>query len=262
MLLLHTRFASHILTVCLGLHILVVITIFILIVALKDLVLKLIYAHFWRVSINKRLVSVRFSNTKLSIISILPIHIYAWYLPSVLRCSCSLIDIVTENLHLPCFRSNTHLGITVCTIQLSGDLIVRRRNMVERTTWSNFSSILSSLLRFVSHGKLGSSSIMLRVGMRCIGQQSTSLIHGRVTIWAWSVFSFNSRLLQYGVIIRRNYFFQAILPTWMPVETIVDSHPSELFKGFLAVTDTDICRWNLAVGLVKLIVVQSAILIN
>ena len=47
----------------------------------------------------------------------------------------------------------------------------------------------------------------------------------------------------------------------MSIETIVDSHPSELLEGFLAVTDTDICRWNLAVGLVILIVVQAAILI-
>ena len=77
MLLLHTRFASYILTVGLGLHILAIITILVLIVALKDLVLKLIDAHFWRVSINERLVSVRFSNAKLSITSILPIHIYA-----------------------------------------------------------------------------------------------------------------------------------------------------------------------------------------
>ena len=47
----------------------------------------------------------------------------------------------------------------------------------------------------------------------------------------------------------------------MPIQTIVDAHPSKLFKGFLAVTDADICGWNLAVGLVKLIVVQAAILI-
>ena len=97
--------------------------------------------------------------------------------------------------------------------------------------------------------------------MRCIGQQSTSLVHGCVTIRAWSVFSFNCRLLQYGVIIRRDYFFQTILPTWMPIQTIVDSHPSELFEGFLSVTDTDICGWNLAVSLVHLIIVQAAILI-
>ena len=77
MLLLHARFASHILTVSLRLDILAVITVLILIVALKDLVLKLIDAHFWRVSINELLVSVRFSNAKLSITSILPIHIYA-----------------------------------------------------------------------------------------------------------------------------------------------------------------------------------------
>ena len=77
MLFLHTRFACHILTVSLGLYILAVITILILIVALKDLVLKLIDAYLRRVSINELLVSVRFSNAKLSITSILPIHIYA-----------------------------------------------------------------------------------------------------------------------------------------------------------------------------------------
>ena len=47
----------------------------------------------------------------------------------------------------------------------------------------------------------------------------------------------------------------------MPIQTIVDAHPSKLFKGFLAVTDADICGWNLAVCLVELIIVQAAILI-
>ena len=47
----------------------------------------------------------------------------------------------------------------------------------------------------------------------------------------------------------------------MPIQTIVDTHPSKLFKGFFTVTDADICGWNLAVGLVKLIIVQAAILI-
>ena len=97
--------------------------------------------------------------------------------------------------------------------------------------------------------------------MGCIGQQSTSLVHGCVTIRAWSVFSFNCRLLQYGVIIRRDYFFQTILPARMSIETVVYPHSSELFKGFLAVTNADICGWNLTVGLVYLIIVQAAILI-
>ena len=77
MLFLHTRFSSHILTVSLGLYILAIIAIFVFIVALMDLVLKLIHAHFWRVSVNERLVSVRFSNAKLSITSILPVHVDA-----------------------------------------------------------------------------------------------------------------------------------------------------------------------------------------
>ena len=47
----------------------------------------------------------------------------------------------------------------------------------------------------------------------------------------------------------------------MSIETIVDPHSSELFESFLTVTDTDICGWNLALGLVKLIIVQAAILI-
>ena len=77
MLFLHTRFASHILTVSLGLYILAIIAIFVFIVALMDLVLKLIHTNLWGVSVNERLVSVRFSNAKLSITSILPVHVYA-----------------------------------------------------------------------------------------------------------------------------------------------------------------------------------------
>lgn len=77
MLFLHTRFASHILTVSLGLYILAIIAIFVFIVALMDLVLKLIHTNLWGVSVNERLVSVRFSNAELSITSILSVHIDA-----------------------------------------------------------------------------------------------------------------------------------------------------------------------------------------
>ena len=47
----------------------------------------------------------------------------------------------------------------------------------------------------------------------------------------------------------------------MPIQTIFNSHPSELFESFLTVTDAYICGWNLAVSLVILIIVQAAILI-